>query len=98
VRLGVLADEERLHVRPGREGRAGDRIGAHRQPADRRGAPRRRALGDELPQRREAGRAQDGALGVHVVLRRVPARQDDLAHHERVRPQLLDESVLGAHK
>ena len=72
VRLGVLAHEERLHVRAAGERGAGRRVGAHRQPADRGGLPLARVARRQLGQRGEARRAQDGALGVDVVLRRAP--------------------------
>jgi hypothetical protein len=49
--------------------------------------------GHELAQRGEAGRAQNGPLGVDVVARRRAARQDDVADYERVRSQLRDQPV-----
>jgi hypothetical protein len=54
-------------------------------------------LGDQLAERTEAGRAEDGPLRVHVVLRGAAAREGDLADHERVLAQLGHEAVAGVH-
>ena len=55
-------------------------------------APRRCGLGGhQLAQRREARRAQDRPLGVHVVLGLGAAGERDLADHQRVLAQLGDQ-------
>ena len=95
VLLDLLAHEERLHVRAAGERGAGRRVGAHRQPADRGRLPLAGVAGDELGQRGEAGGAQDGALGVDVVLRRGAGGERHLADQQRVRAQLGDERLPG---
>jgi len=45
--------------------------------------------------RRKAWRAQDGALGVHVVGRSRAARQRHLADHQSVLAELLDQALAG---
>ena len=50
---------------------------------------------EQRGERREALRAQDRALGVDVVVGRRAARERDLADHERVLAQLLDETLAG---
>ena len=50
---------------------------------------------NQLAERAEAGRQQDRALGVDVVLRRAPAREGDLADDQRVLAQLVDQGLPG---
>ena len=95
MRLDLLAHEERLDVGAAGERGARDRIGAHRHPADRGRVPGAGLVGDELGEREEAGRPEDRALGVDQVLRGPPARQHDLADHERVLAQLGEQSLAG---
>src|SRR5918999_1778070 len=91
VLLSLLAHEERLDLRPRGQRGARDRVGPHRH-APHRGCPRALRLGpDQLAQGREAGRAEDGPLGVDVVLRGAPAREGHLADDEGVLAQLLHE-------
>jgi hypothetical protein len=93
VLLPLLAHEESLHGGSGAERGARHRIAAHRHPAHS-GRPDPLSLGrDQLAQRAEAVQAQDGALGVHVVARLLPARQRDLADHERVLAQFRDQAL-----
>ena len=61
--------------------------------ADGGGAPLARPGGHELGHRRESGGAQDRPFGVDVVLRDLPAGEDNLADHERVLAQLLDQTL-----
>ena len=91
VGLGVLAHEEALCLRPARKRRAGDRVGAHRHAADGRGLPFLGARGQQSRKRLKTLGSQDRALGVYVVGGDGPARERDLADHERVRSQLRDQ-------
>ena len=91
VRLGVLADEERLRLRSSGERRARDGVGSHRHPADRRARPCGDPLGDQHGERGEPRGQQDRPLCVHVVLRGRAARERHAADDQRVLAQLLAE-------
>src|SRR5436190_5907564 len=95
VGLGLLADEERLHVGAAGERRAGDRVGAHGQAAHGGGAALARQRRDELGKRGEALGAQDRALGVDVIRRLRAAGQRHLADDQGVLAQRGDESGAG---
>ena len=53
-------------------------------------------LGDQLGQRAEAGGPEDRPLGVDEVLRGLTAGQDDLADHQSVRAQFVDQTLARA--
>src|SRR5438552_2373960 len=72
-------------------------LDADRHAADRAGAALLRLGRGELGERAEAGRPQDGALGVDQVARLLPAGQRHLADHQGVIAQFADELVAGAH-
>ena len=60
--LGLLTDEEELHVGACRKRRAGNGVGAHRHSADRRGTQLGGLRRNELTERRETDRQHDRAL------------------------------------
>ena len=93
MRLDLLAHEEGLDGGTAGEGRAGDRVSAHRHPANRGGVPGASLAGDELRQGAEAGRAQDRALGVDQVVGGGAAREHNLTDHQGVRAQLGDQPL-----
>src|SRR4051794_38268967 len=94
VLLAVLADEERLRVGAAGERSTRDRIGAHRRAADSRGTDALRLSADQLGQGVEAGRQQDRAFDVDVVLRGLATRQRHLPDHECVFAQRGDQRVV----
>ena len=93
--LDLLADKERLHLGAAGERRAGDRIGSHRHPADGGRIPFTRLGGDQLGERREPAAEQDRAFGVDQVVRKDPARQHDVADHQGVLAQCLQQARTG---
>ena len=97
VLLGVLADEEGLDVGAAGQGGARGGIGAHRQPAHGGGLPFARQRGHQLGEGGEARGAQDGALGIDVVLRDLTAGEHDLSHDEGVAAQLVDQPLSSPH-
>ena len=95
VRLAVLAHEEGLDGSPRGQSRAGHGVGAHGRASHRRRAHSLRLRRHELAQGAKAGRKEDRALGVDVVLRGASAGERHLADHEGVLAQLGDESLVG---
>ena len=93
VGLSLLAHEEGLDVGSRGQRRARHRVGSHGQAAHRGGSAFARLGGHQLPQGGESRGPQDRPLGVHVVLRRGPAGEGDLADHQRVLAQLGDQLV-----
>src|SRR4051794_28449577 len=72
-------------------------IRAHRHSADGCRPALRRLGGDQLSSGAVRGGAQQGALGIDVVLGLPPAGEGDLADHQRVLTQLPEQALPGPH-
>jgi hypothetical protein len=95
VVLGLLANEEGLRIGTPYEPGTGDRIGSHRHSADGRGASQTRLLGNELAEREEASRLHDRLLRVNQICRLASARKSEVAEHQSVLAQLLNQYLSG---
>ena len=94
--LASLRTKKAFAARPAGKRGARDRVGAHRHAPHRGGSPLGDLGSEQLAERGEAVGAQDGALGVHVVLGARAARERHLADHQRVLAQLLHETLARA--
>ena len=95
--LASLRTKKAFTIGARRQGRAGDRIGAHRHATYRGRSPGHRLGGHQLAERQEALAQQDGALGVDQILGGDATGQHDLADHQRLLAQHAQQSLACLH-